>query len=326
MLIDSSMVLVGFVLLIVGADFLVRGAVAVARWIGVSPLVIGLTVVAFGTSLPELVVSLRAALGDAQGLALGNIVGSNVANILLILGVAALIFPIRCTRTALVRDGSAMMAATVFFAVAAVLGGFGLIYGVTALICLLGLMLYSYFSDKKTGETLHTLEAEEVEPIEGGGVFAAIAVVGGLAAVIIGGELLVEGAVSIARELHVSDEVIGLTLVAFGTSVPELATTAVAAVRRQADIALGNVLGSNLFNLLGVLGVTSVTTWLPTPPTTASFDVWVLLGVSLLLLVFMRTGWRLGRPEAVVLLVLYVGFILAQFHGVGPMMVHELGG
>jgi len=143
-----------------------------------------------------------------------------------------------------------------------------------------------------------------------------------LAAVVVGGELLVEGAVSMARELHVSEEVIGLTLVAFGTSVPELATTTVAAVRRHADVALGNVLGSNLFNLLGVLGVTSLTTWLPTPATTASFDLWILLGVSLLLLIFMRTGWRLGRPEAVVLLILYVGFIVAQFHGVGPMMAH----
>lgn len=324
MLIDSAFVLVGFVLLVVGADYLVRGAVAIARTIGVSPLIIGLTVVAFGTSLPELVVSLRASLGGAPGLALGNIVGSNVANILLILGVAALIYPIRCNRAVLLRDGSAMMAATVFFAVAALLGGFGTVYGVIAVTCLIASMLFSYFNDKKTGETLHTKEADEVEPIPGGGWKAALAVSVGLVAVIVGGELLVEGAVSMARELHVSEEVIGLTLVAFGTSVPELATTAVAAVRRHVDVALGNVLGSNLFNLLGVLGVTSLTTWLPTPPTTASFDVWVLLGASLLLLVFMRTGWRLGRPEALVLLVLYAVFIVAQFHGVGPMMVDAL--
>ncbi len=324
MLIDSVFVLLGFVLLVVGADYLVRGAVAMARAIGVSPLIIGLTVVAFGTSLPELVVSLRASVGGAPGLALGNIVGSNVANILLILGVAALIYPIRCTRSVLIRDGSAMMAATIFFAVAALIGGFGWIYGAVAVSCLVASLAYSYFNDKKTGETLHTREAEDVEPIPGGGWKSALAVIVGLVGVIVGGELLVEGAVSMARELRVSEEVIGLTLVAFGTSVPELATTAVAAVRRHADVALGNVLGSNLFNLLGVLGITSLVTWLPTPPTTASFDVWVLLCVSFLLLVFMRTGWRLGRPEAVVLLLLYAVFIVAQFHGVGPMMAEEL--
>jgi len=176
MLIDSAFVLVGFVLLVVGADYLVRGAVAVARALGISPLMIGLTVVAFGTSLPELVVSLQAALGGAPGLAMGNIVGSNIANILLILGVAALIYPIRCTRAVLLRDGSAMMAATVLFGVAALIGGFGLIYLLIALAFLLSSMTYSYISDRKSGETQHTKEAEDVEPIPGSGWKSALAV------------------------------------------------------------------------------------------------------------------------------------------------------
>jgi cation:H+ antiporter len=321
MVTDGLLVLVGFVLLIVGADFLVRGAVDLAQKLEISPLVIGLTVVAFGTSLPELVVSVRAVLGEAPGLAVGNVVGSNIANILLILGAGGLITPIACQRIVLLRDGSAMLVATAFFAGATIAGGYGPVYGILSLLGLTLMLGLTYWGDRRSGEDLHILEAEEVEPLKAGTMVSLAAVIGGLAAVIGGGELLVEGAINVASAIGVSDEVIGLTLVAFGTSVPELATTVVAALRRHVDVALGNVLGSNLFNILAVLGVTSLFGWIPAPATTAAFDVWVLVGVSVLLLVFMRTGWRLGRRESALFLVLYAVFIIAQFNGIGGEMV-----
>jgi len=324
MIADLAMVAGGLLLLMGGADYLVRGAVALARCIGVSALVIGLTVVALGTSLPELVVSLRAALGGNTGLTVGNIVGSNVANILLILGVAAVISPVGCTRATLFRDGTAMVAATILFVAVGLAGGFGRLYGVAGLVLLVGYMTYSYFHDRR-GDGPAAREAEEVEPIRGSLPLMVLAIVGGLVAVLAGGELLVHGAVDIARVLGVSDEVIGLTLVAFGTSVPELATTAVAAMRRHADVALGNVLGSNLFNVLGVLGVTAIAVPLPMPEKIAAFDIWVLAAVSILLVPLMRSGWRLGRIEGGIFLLLYAVFVTAQFYGVGEYMMALAG-
>jgi cation:H+ antiporter len=278
-------------------------------------------VVALGPSLPELVVSLRAALGGATGLAVGNIVGSNIANILLILGTAALITPVSCTQPTLMRDALVMLAATVVFVAVGFTGGYDVLYGGAAVIALIGYLGYCYDHDRRNGgDSVHAQEADEVEPIQGP-VWKAIAVVvGGLVGVLMGGELLVNGAVDIARALGVSDEVIGLTLVAFGTSVPELATTVVAAMRRHADVALGNVLGSNLFNLLGILGVTSIVVPLPAGEKILAFDVWVLLAVTVLLIPFMRTGWRIGRGEGAVFVAVYVAFIAAQFFGVGEHM------
>lgn len=319
MIVDLAMVAGGFLLLMGGADYLVRGAVGLARRIGVSTLVIGLTVVALGTSLPELVVSLRAAIGGNTGLAVGNIVGSNIANILLILGVAAVIWPVACARTTLFRDGSAMVAATALFVVVGLAGGYGRLYGIVGLGLLVAYMTWCYYHDRRDGG-LAAREAEEVEPIQGSAALLLLAILGGLVAVVAGGELLVHGAVGIARTLGVSEEVIGLTLVAFGTSVPELATTVVAAMRRHADVALGNVLGSNLFNLLGVLGVTAIVVPLPLPDKIAAFDLWVMAGVSILLVPLMRSGWRLGRLEGGLFIMLYIAFVAAQFFGVGEYM------
>jgi cation:H+ antiporter len=320
MLLDLAMVVAGLVLLMLGADYLVRGAVALAGRLGISKLVIGLTVVALGTSLPELVVSLRAALGGATGLAVGNIVGSNIANILLILGTAALITPVSCTQPTLMRDALVMLLATVVFVVVGFTGGYDVVYGLVAVIALVGYLYYCYDHDRRNGGGVHAQEAEDVEPIQGP-VWKAVGVVfGGLVGVLLGGELLVAGAVDIASALGVSDEVIGLTLVAFGTSVPELATTIAAAMRRHADVALGNVLGSNLFNLLGILGVTAIVVPLPVADKILAFDAWLLLAVTVLLIPFMRTGWRIGRVEGAVFAALYAAFIAAQFFGVGEHM------
>ena len=331
MLIDALLTVGGLVLLVFGADFLVRGAVALAQRLGISPMVIGLTIVAFGTSLPELVVSLEAALGGSTPLAVGNVVGSNIANILLILGAAALIQPISCNRAAVVRDGLAMLVATVGFIAAGLAVTLGVVYGVVALICLFGYLYWSYLSDRRA--TAAGKEAEEdgcaadsdVEPLKGPIYLALLATAGGLVGVIVGADMLVNGATGLARSFGVSEEVIGLTLVAFGTSVPELATTIVAAFRRHADVALGNVLGSNMFNLLGIMGVVTLLVPVDLPPKIAAFDIWVMLAVSIILFPFLRSGWRLSRVEGTVFLALYAAFIVAAFLGVGDALMETMG-
>ena len=314
------MLAVGISLLLLCGDVLVRGAVALAVRLGIPSLVIGLTIVAFGTSAPELVVSLRAALAGAPGIAIGNVVGSNIANVLLILGVGALLSPIGCSRNVLMRDGVAMMAAMTLFVVAAFLGTLGVWHGLTALALLAGYLYVSFHSDK-TAMAAYTQEADEVAAIRGPMALDVLAVVGGLIAVAAGAEFLVAGAVGLARALGVSEEAIGLTVVALGTSLPELATTIAAGLRKHADMALGNALGSNLFNTLGVVGVVTILHPIDVPEKFLRFDLWVMLAAGALLLVFLRSGWRLGRTEAATFLALYVAFVLAQFYGVGEMLM-----
>ena len=320
MTLDIVATLCGFLLLIFGADYLVRGAVGLARRFQVSPLVIGLTVVALGTSLPELVVTVRAVYADSVGIAVGNVVGSNIANVLLILGVGALLSPIGCSRNVLMRDGVAMMAAMMLFVAAAFLGTLGVWHGLTALALLAGFLYVSFHSDK-TAMAAYTQEADEVAAIRGPMALDVAAVVGGLIAVAAGAEFLVAGAVGLARALGVSEEVIGLTVVAIGTSLPELATTIAAGLRKHADMALGNALGSNLFNTLGIVGVVTILHPIDVPEKFLRFDLWVMLAAGALLLVFLRSGWRLGRTEAVTFLALYAAFVLAQFYGVGEMLM-----
>ena len=317
---DTAMTVGGLVLLMVGADYLVRGAVGIARAMGVSALVIGLTVVALGTSLPELVISLKAALDGSPGIAVGNIVGSNIANILLILGIAGLISPIRCSRMAIFRDGSAMLAATAFFIVAGLIDSLNVVYGIAALVLLVAYMYGSYRSDKKAGDGLHAQEAEEIEPIAGAIWLSILAVVAGLSGVIFGAELLISGAQGLARAFGVSEEVIGLTLLAFGTSVPELATTVVAALRRHADVALGNVIGSNLFNLMGVMAVVTCVVPIDLPAQIVRFDLWVMAGVSAMMIQFMYSGLRLSRGEAGLFIATYSAYIIIQFVGVETIL------
>lgn len=323
MTLDIAATLGGLLLLIFGADFLVRGAVGLSRRFGISPLVIGLTVIALGTSLPELVVTVRAAYADAVGMAVGNVVGSNIANILLILGVGAMLSPIACSRSALMRDGMAMMAAMALFVVVAFAGTLGLWHGLAGL-ALLAAYLYGSYRTDKSAVASYTQEAEEITPIRGPLVVDLAAVIGGLIAVIAGAELLVGGAIGLARAFGVSEEVIGLTLVALGTSLPELATTVAAGLRKHAEVALGNALGSNLFNTLGIMGVVAVLQPVDVPEKFLRFDLWIMLASGVLLLAFLRSGWRLGRPEAATFLVLYVAFIVVQFYGVGELLM-EMG-
>ncbi|MEX0922801.1 MAG: calcium/sodium antiporter [Rhodovibrionaceae bacterium] len=302
----------GLVLLVLGGDALVRGAVAVARRFGVSPLLIGLTLVGFGTSTPELVTSLQAAFLGSPGIAIGNVIGSNTANILLILGVAAVIFPVATARDALLRDGGAVLFAALA-AVAIVLHGeLFRSAGAILVVLLLAYVLYSYLRERRSGgaaAAMHEGEVEIAEPGPKGLPLALLFAFGGIALTILGADLLVKGAIHLASAAGISETLLGLTIVAVGTSLPELVTSVAAALRRHGDIAFGNVLGSNIYNVLGILGVTALVKPIPVPVEIAGFDVWVMLGATLLLLVFAATGQRISRWEGAALLAGYGAYL-----------------
>lgn len=302
----------GLALLVLGADGLVRGGVALARRLGVNPLLIGVTVVAWGTSTPELVVSIEAALKGLGGIAIGNVVGSNIANIGLILGTAALIHPIAIRPQAIRRDGLFVFAATaVFLAIALTADRLVWWHGLLCLGLLTGMTALTYLQERR-GDTpsgsLHAAEAEEVGAVPLRLWLAVVMVLGGIALLVVGGELMIGAAVNIARAFGVSEVVIGLTLVAVGTSLPELATSVVAAFRRHSEIALGNILGSNIYNILAILGVASLIAPVPIAPEIARVEMWVMAVFALFLLPALVAG-RVGRALAALMLAGYLGYV-----------------
>ncbi len=308
----------GMVLLVAGADFLVRGGVALARRLGVSALLIGLTIVAWGTSAPELVVSVRAAVGGTADVAVGNVIGSSIFNILLILGVTAVLQPIACPPAAILRDGSFALAAVLLFIVIALVHGTVMPWhGHGMLGFLLIILVVTYMTERvSTSGAAERLRAEAKETAAAGTLLLSLLFVPmGIGLLVVGADLMVDSAVEIARTVGISETVIGLTLVAAGTGLPELATSAVAAVRRHADVALGNVIGSNVLNILAGLGAASVVRPIPIPEQIMSFDMWLLLGVTLALLppVFLKN--RIGRVYGGLFLVLYVAYVAALATG-----------
>jgi len=308
----------GFVLLFFGGEIVVRGAVALAQRFGVSPLVIGLTIVGFGTSLPELLVSLNAALAGAPGIAVGNVVGSNIANTMLILGAAALVCPIVVSPDAVQRDGLAMVGVTAVFIIIAMGGSAEAhegVFMVAVLALYVGVSLWRDMRADDAAAQLHREEAEELTGLPRRLWLMIAATLGGFAAVGFGAELLVGGATALAMSAGIPEEVIGLTLVAVGTSLPELATSMVAAYRGHSDVCLGNVIGSNIFNLFGILGITAIATPVPFAEKIVEFDLWVLAGVTVLLIPFLMSGWRLSRVEGSILIALYAVYVACQFWG-----------
>jgi len=306
-------ILLGLVLLVTGGDLLVRGAVGLAQRFGLSELLIGLVLVGFGTSTPELMTSALAALNGSPGIAVGNVAGSNIANILLILGLTALIYPLRVEPSALLRDGPANVLAALAFTGLALTGVIGREAGLALLLALSVYLIVTYWMEK--GQTspaavLHRSETDLVtpEPRPGNLPLNLVFALGGLAMILSGAHFLVSGATTFARAAGVSDAVIGVTIVAVGTSLPELVTSVIAALKRQTDIALGNILGSNLFNILGILGLTAVITPLTVPREIMQLDIWVLLGATLALSVFAMSGWRLSRREGALMLLAYAGY------------------
>lgn len=316
---DALFLLLGLVLLIAGGDLLVRGAVRIAERLRLSPMLIGLTVVGMGTSMPELAASLQASLTGSPGIALGNIVGSNIANSLLILGVAAMIAPIAVNTRALWRDGGlGIMAALALLAAGATVG-LSREAGLVFLILMAGYIYYAYRQERVGGPHSaaydRAVAMEGVDPAlipqdksDGRLSVALLLFIVGLALIVGGGSLLVNAAVNIAEQLGVSDTVIGLTIVAVGTSLPELVTSAMAAWRRQGDIALGNVLGSNIYNILFIGGVTGAVAPTAVPASIMAFDLWVLVAVSLIVMLFAFSGGRLSRKEGLLLAAAYVAY------------------
>lgn len=313
--------LFGIALLTVGGEALIRGSLAAAKRLGVSPLLSGLVIVGFGTSAPELVVSVNAAVEGRPDIAIGNVVGSNIGNILLILGICALISPLAVKPRALRRDAVTVVAASVLFLVLVGGSALGRADAAIFLAALGAYLVWAYLSERfhaaPSGE-LHYAEADELSIIPKSVLWTVTAVVFGLLLLIAGSQVLLIGAIGIATQFGVPEAVIGLTLVAVGTSLPELSISVIAAIRRHADVAVGNILGSNIFNLLAILGVSALLQPLPVHARILQFDQWVMLGTSLLLLLFLYSGRRLTRAEGGVLLIgygIYVWLSFAVFGG-----------
>ncbi|WP_025054612.1 calcium/sodium antiporter [Sulfitobacter noctilucicola] len=302
----------GLVILLLGGDALVKGAVNLSLRLGVPALIVSLTIVAFGTSAPELLISVKAILDGVPGLALGNVVGSNTANILLVLGIPALLATMHTSECNTRKTFNFMIAASVLFIALAFRG---VIDWIAGLVLLGGLayVLGDAFRDarahRKACEVTDTEEPEGADPDMPTWQIATFLVLG-LIGLPVGAGLLVDNATIIAQAYGVSDTVIGLTLVAIGTSLPELATTVMAALRRQADVALGNVIGSNLFNLLAIIGIASLVGPIRVDPEFLRFDLWVMLGASLMLFPFVYLKMDITRFWGIVLSVLYVSYLV----------------
>ncbi|MBZ0254706.1 calcium/sodium antiporter [bacterium] len=305
----------GLLMLFFGGEALIRGAASLAKKIGASPLVIGLTVVGFGTSMPELVVSCQASLSGQSDIAVGNVVGSNIANILLILGVSALIAPLKCKPALLYRDCVFMVAASLVFVALSLGGTIHLLHGALMLCSLFAFIAYAYWSESKLNAPAAEMHAQSAElaPQSFNLGISVLLIVLGLGLLIAGSRFFVEGAVGLSRAFEVPEAIIGLTIVAVGTSLPELATSVIAAVRGQSEVAVGNVIGSNIFNLLGILGAASILSPIQVSATFTTFDNWVMLGVAVLLCPFMFTGWKISRVEGVIFLVLYCGYVFILY-------------
>ena len=308
--------LLGIILLTAGGEALIRGALSSAQRLGVSPLLSGLVIVGFGTSAPELVVSVNAALHQQPDIAIGNVVGSNIANILLILGLCALIKPLTVTPLSLRRDASMVVFVSFLFVVLTMGHSLMHLHGVLLLSLLFVYLIWAYRSERNgaaPSAELHQAESEEISRIPQSALLTIVSIVVGLILLIGGSQVLLKGAIGIAQSLGVSEALIGLTLVAVGTSLPELSISLMAALRGHADVAVGNVLGSNIFNLLGILGVSSILQTLPIHERIVQFDQWVMLAAALLLFAFLFTGRKLSRLEGTVLCLGYITYLWFSF-------------
>jgi cation:H+ antiporter len=306
---------IGFALLFGGGELMIRGSVNLARRLGVSPLLVGATVVAFGTSAPELAVSVRSVVTGHGDLAIGSVIGSNVANVLLILATAALVDPVVWSRRAVLRDGTGLAVASVVFTIIAATGGISRWEGALMLGLLVLLTGVSYWRDRRRQAfTLQVLEAEagELEPSTPGSSKPLVLTLFGIVAIVVGADQLVAGATVVARAYGISEATIGLTLVAIGTSLPELATCLVAAYRKHSDVALGNVVGSNVFNMLGIGGTAALVSPLPIPSEILYFDLWVMLAVMLATGALLVGVGRLSRIPATFFLLAYVVWIVGK--------------
>lgn len=314
MLIDTAMIVAGFVVLVFGADWLVKGASRMALSAGITPLVVGLTVVAFGTSAPELAVSITSAMGGEADLAVGNVVGSNIANVLLILGVSALVAPLVVHQQLVRLDVPIMLGASLLFYVLAVDGRLTLWDGVLLSGSVVAYVVFLVLESRREKNPLVLAEYDslsEEDQAPHSMLSNLLWLLIGMIGLVAGSQLLVKGAVSIATALGVSELIIGLTVLAIGTSLPELATSVVAAMKGERDIAVGNVVGSNIFNLLSVLGFTSLAAFgqVPVSADALRIDIPVMLAVALLCLPIFRGGYEITRRNGLLFVFAYALYL-----------------
>ena len=319
---DLFYLIFGLAILVGAGDALVRGAVALSLRFGIPAIIVSATVVAIGTSAPELLISVKAAMEGAPGIALGNVVGSNIANVLLVLGLPAVILPLAASGSDAHRNCYFMIAATVLFS-ALVLTGVVPLWGGVALVALSLLMiadsirlgLAARAANASAGldaEEVDLAELEDADPNMAPWKIGAL-LLAGVIGLPLGADFLVSGARGIALSIGISETVIGLTLVAIGTSLPELATTIAAALRRQTDVAIGNVVGSNIFNLTAIIGAAAIVTPLEVPPELLSRDLWVMIGATVLLLPFVLLSRPIGRGMGVCFLIAYAIYLWIAF-------------
>ena len=300
--------LLGLIVLLVAGDLLVRGAVNFSLKIKIPAFIVSLTVVALGTSAPELLVAIRAILDNSPGIALGNVVGSNIANVFLVLGIPALIAGINTRECNTRKNYVFMMIATVIFLSLAFIGNFSLPQGILFLILLALFLLITARDTLKMQDKISNLEVENADPnlvLWKIILFLSLGFIG----LPIGADILVKNASLIAKSYGLSDEVIGLTLVALGTSLPELATTLMAALRKQADVALGNVIGSNIFNLFAIVGITTMFGDIPIAPSFFNFDFWIMFGAGIVLFPFVYMRVNINRLWGAFLTLTYAAYL-----------------
>jgi len=308
-------VIAGLVMLVLGGEALVRGAVAVAKNFGVPTLVIGLTIVSFGTSAPEMFISVQSVLSEHYEIALGNIIGSNIANILLVLGVTAIIYPIAVDAKLVKRDAPLMLMATCLFLwfcmTSQILGRF------EALIFLFIVIAYTIhvFRSVQSGDEQEMLkELEEETDIEMPTWKSIVFILAGCSVLVFGSKILVVGASILAANIGVPEAVIGLTVLAIGSSAPELVTAVVAARRQHADLALGNIVGSNLFNITVIGGVAGLVSPIPVAPIFLETEIWIMLMVTVTLIAFMLSGRRISKSEGIILFTGYICYNVWQYY------------
>ncbi len=331
---DALYLVIGLALLLTGGEALVRGAVAIAERLHIPPLIVGLTIVALGTSAPELTVAIEAALSNVPDIVTGSVVGSNIANILLVLGATALIQPIRASRRVVHRDGMLLLIATSVLVGLSLLGTIQPMLGAVMILAFAAYTAYSYWTERVEArrlarDTAAELAAGEIEDYKGVSTRLLVSVpifIAGCAAVVLGAQFLVEAAVNIARLIGVSEAVIGLTMIAIGTSLPELTISIIAASRGHSDVALGNVIGSNLSNILVILGITSLFGPIPISGQIPWFDVWVMLAATVVLIPVLVSGWSISRREAIGFLTLYVTYVVAVYLGLPELVMRTFGG
>lgn len=310
---DFFWLIFGLVILVFSGDFLVKGAVGIAEKFKISPLVIGMTVVSFGTSAPELFVSIKAALNGSPDLAIGNVIGSNIANIALVLSITVLIFPILVDKHSKIIDWPMMMFSSILFYVFSMDNIISTIEGVIMVSILLVFTVLLIRNSRKSG----LKEEENTESVSTNMPLTLVLLLGGLIGLKFGADWFVDGAKGIASSFGMSEAVIGVTIVAFGTSVPELVASGVAAFKKQTDISLGNLIGSNIFNILIVLGITSIIKPIRVAESVMSFDMYWMLGIALALFPMMFIGKKMGRIHGIILLAAYVTYIFLSLKSIG---------